>query len=232
MTLVHYTLEDDVAVVRMDDGKVNAISYALIEELDAALDRATKEAKALVLTGRPGVLSAGFDLKTMMSGLDAARALVRRGGELILRLYLHPQPLVVAASGHALAGGALVLLTGDVRLATEGKFRVGLNEVAIGMPLPVLGMELVRDRVERRFFTRSTLFAQVFEPSEALEAGWVDAVVPEDELAERALAEARRLASLPKEAYALTKTIQREKTVNYIRATIDLDMARLSVPRA
>lgn len=231
MTLVHYTLEDEVAVLRMDDGKVNAISYALIEELDAALDRAQQEAKAVVLTGREGVLSAGFDLKTMMSGIDAARALVRRGGELILRLYLHPQPLVVAASGHALAGGALTLLTGDVRLAPEGKFRIGLNEVQIGMPLPVLGMELVRDRVERRFFTRSTLFAEVFEPPQALEAGWIDAVVPPAELAASALSHAKRLGALPKEAYALTKTIQREKTVNYVRSTIDFDMARLSVPK-
>lgn len=226
------TLEtkNDIALVRMDDGKANALSYALMDALDAALDRAEREAKAVILTGRAGRFCAGFDLKTMTAGVAEAQALVTRGGALLLRLYQFPRPLVVACTGHALAGGALVLLTGDVRLVAEGPFKIGLNEVSIGMPVPVLAMELARDRLDPRFFVRSTLFAEVVDPHRALFAGWVDEVVPEATLLERAHEEAGRLAALPANAFALTKTIQRERTVKYVRETMAADMARLTPP--
>jgi enoyl-CoA hydratase len=230
MPAVTYALSNDIALVRMDDGKANALSYALMDELDAALDRATKEAKAVILAGRPGKFCAGFDLKTMMAGVDQARALVTRGAHLLMRLYTHPQPLVMACTGHALAGGSLVLLTGDVRLAASGPFKIGLNEVQIGMPVPVLAMELARDRLDPRFFVRSTLFAEVVDPNAALLAGWVDEVVTEDALLDRARAEAARLAALPGDAYAKTKTIMRERTVRYVHDMLATDMARLTPP--
>lgn len=230
MPAVTYALSNDIALVRMDDGKANALSYALMDELDAALDRATKEAKAVILAGRPGKFCAGFDLKTMMAGVDQARGLVTRGAHLLMRLYTHPQPLVMACTGHALAGGSLVLLTGDVRLAASGPFKIGLNEVQIGMPVPVLAMELARDRLDPRFFVRSTLFAEVVDPNAALLAGWVDEVVTEDALLDRARAEAARLAALPGDAYAKTKTIMRERTVRYVHDMLATDMARLTPP--
>jgi enoyl-CoA hydratase len=230
MPAVTYALSNDIALVRMDDGKANALSYALMDELDAALDRATKEAKAVILAGRPGKFCAGFDLKTMMAGVDQARALVTRGAHLLMRLYTHPQPLVMACTGHALAGGSLVLLTGDVRLAASGPFKIGLNEVQIGMPVPVLAMELARDRLDPRFFVRSTLFAEVVDPNAALLANWVDEVVTEDALLDRARAEAARLAALPGDAYAKTKTIMRERTVRYVHDMLATDMARLTPP--
>ncbi len=230
MPIVSYEARGDAALVRMDDGKANALSEALMGELDLALDRAEREAKAVVLTGRAGKFCAGFDLKTMMAGVDQARALVTRGAGTLMRLYLHPQPLVIACSGHALAGGALVLLTGDVRIAARGAFKIGLNEVQIGMPVPVLAMELARDRLEPRFLVRSTLFSEVVDPDAALFAGFVDEVVGEEELLERALAEAGRLSALPRDAYAKTKTILREKTVKYVRDMLATDMARLTPP--
>lgn len=230
MPHVQYSLEDGVAIVRMDDGKANALGYELMDELDAALDRSVREAKAVVLTGRAGRFCAGFDLKTMMAGIDPARALVTRGAGTLMKLYAHPQPLVAACSGHALAGGALVLLTGDVRIAARGAFKIGLNEVQLGMPVPVLAMELARDRLEPRFLTRSTLFAELVDPDGALFAGFVDEVVEEGELLARAKAEAQRLAALPGSAYARTKTILREKTVKYVNEMLAVDMQRLLPP--
>lgn len=230
MPLVTYENENDVALVRMDDGKANALSEGLMNELDAALDRAEKEAKAVVLTGRAGRFCAGFDLKTMMTGIEQARTLVTRGAGTLMRLYTHPQPLVIACSGHALAGGALVLLTGDVRIAARGAFKIGLNEVQIGMPVPVLAMELARDRLDPRFLTRSTLFSEIVDPDAALFAGFVDEVVGEDELLTRARAEATKLSALPRDAYAKTKTTLREKTVKYVRDMMATDMARLTPP--
>jgi len=228
----HITFEkrNDVALIRMDDGKANALGYDLMNELDAALDRATSEAKAVVLVGRAGKFCAGFDLKAMMAGIEQARALVTRGAGTLMKLYTHPQPLVIACSGHALAGGALVLLTGDLRIAARGPFKIGLNEVQIGMPVPVLAMELARDRLDPRFLMRSTLLAEIVDPDAALFAGWVDEVVEEAELLERALAEATRLAALPARAYAATKTIMREKTVKYVHDMLTIDMARLGPP--
>jgi enoyl-CoA hydratase len=232
MTVIDYTLSEKTALIRMDDGKANALSYAMMDEVEEALNRAEREASAVVLAGRPGRFCAGFDLREMMKGADSARALVTRGADFLLRLYLFPRPLVVACSGHALAGGALTVLTGDLRLGAQGAFRVGLNEVQIGMPVPILAMELARDRLAPRALQEATLFARIYAPDEAVEAGYLDRVVDEAALLEEATREATRLAALPGDAYARTKTILRERTVNYVRQNLEMDMIRLTPPTA
>src|SRR4051812_42621514 len=100
----------------MDDGKANALSAEMIDALLSALERAEREASAMILTGRPDRFCAGFDLRVMMSGPAAAAELLRRGADLLMKLYGATIPLIVACSGHALAGGALVVLTGDYRI--------------------------------------------------------------------------------------------------------------------
>lgn len=217
--LVRYTLTDGIAVLAMDDGKANALSMAMIDAVLAALDRAAGEAKAVVLSGRPGRFCAGFDLRVMMSGPDAAVALLTRGADLLLRLFEYPLPLVIAATGHALAGGALVVLTGDVRLGVAGDdVKVGLNEVAIGLPVPLLAMELARARLSTTALTAATLFAQIYTPTGAVEAGYLDRVVAADELEAAAVAEAQRLGGLPRAAYAGTKARLRGPVAATIRA--------------
>jgi enoyl-CoA hydratase len=228
---VSYTLKDKVAVIQMDDGKANALTYGLMTDVEAALARAEGEATAVVLTGRAGRFSGGFDLREMMAGADQAKALVSRGAEFLLKLYLAPLPLVVACSGHALAGGALTVLTGDVRLGVQGAFKIGLNEVQIGMPVPILAMELARDRLAPAALTAATLFARVYEGDEALAAGYLDALVDGAQLLTVAEHEAARLGALPRDAFAKTKLALRERTVAYVRSTLVQDMARLTVPR-
>lgn len=228
--IVRYTLEGTTAIVAMDDGKANALSYAMIDALLEAVARAEREASAIVLAGRPERFCAGFDLKVMMAGPDPARQLLRRGSELLMKLYGTPLPLVIACTGHALAGGALVVLTGDVRLGAAGAFRIGLNEVSIGLPVPVLAMELARDRLAPSALPRATLGAQIYAPDEAVTAGYLDGVVPVDELAARAAQEAARLGALSRQAYRATKDRLRGKTIAYVRETLDDDMARLMSP--
>jgi enoyl-CoA hydratase len=230
MSPVTYEARDSVAVLRMDDGKANALGYDLMDALDAALDRAEKEASAVVLIGRAGRFSAGFDLKQMMAGVEQARALVTRGAGSLLRLYTLPMPLVMAVSGHALAAGALLVLTGDVRIAARGAFRIGLNEVQIGMPVPVLAMELARDRLTPSHLMSATLFATVVDPEQAVVAGWVDELADEAAVLDRAIERARQLAALPRDAYAKTKMVLRERSVRYMRETLEMDMARLVPP--
>ena len=228
--LVTYTLEDGIAFVRMDDAKANALSHPMIESLLDALARAEKEASAMILAGRPGRFCAGFDLKVMMSGPEGATSLLRRGADLLMRLYGAKLPLVIACTGHALAGGALVVLTGDTRVGASGEFRIGLNEVSIGMPVPVLAMELARDRLLPTELGRATLQAQIYGPDEAARAGYLDLVVSPDELLERAKKEAQRLTALARPAFQATKTRLRGKTIAHILATFEEDTKSLLAP--
>ncbi len=236
MTQVRYELDGDVAVLTMDDGKANALSPSMIQDLNAALDRAARDAKAIVLTGREGKLCAGFDLKVLMGGADAARALFLAGGELLLRIYEHPQPVVVAATGHAIAGGVLLLGVGDVRIGADGPFKIGLNEVAIGVPLPIFAHAIAKARLDPRHLVRATLAATLFTPTEAAEVGWLDRVVPAPALREAALAQARALAALPATPYAISKQSMRRELVSHVRAATGDDLAeitrRLGLPGA
>jgi enoyl-CoA hydratase len=229
MSHVTYELDGKTAVIRMDDGKANALSYEVIDDVLASLARAESEASAIVLAGRPERFCAGFDLKVMMSGIDQARALLTRGSELLLKLYATPRPLVIACTGHALAGGALVVLTGDVRIGAQGAFKIGLNEVSIGLPVPVLAMELARDRIAASELPRATLGAHIYDPDSAVRAGYLDETVAAGELLARAKSEAARLGGLAKSAYAGTKQRLRGKTIDYIRASMPGDMAAITV---
>jgi len=182
-----------------------------------------------VLAGRPERFCAGFDLKIMMSGMDQATALLTKGSELLLRLYGSPRPLVIACTGHALAGGALVVLTGDWRIGAQGAYKLGLNEVSIGLPVPVLAMELARDRLAPAALPRATLGATIYAPDDAVRAGYLDEAVPAGELLAHAKAEAARLGALAKAAYAGTKQRLRGKTIDYIRSSMASDMRSITV---
>jgi enoyl-CoA hydratase len=226
------TTVDDagIAVVRIDDGKANAFSPTVIEALNAALDQAEAEARAVLLVGRPGRFSAGFDLSVMQEGMDAARALVRSGAELALRFYELPMPVVMACTGHALAMGVITLLAGDVRIGAEGDFKLGLNEVAIGMPVPKFATELARDRLTPRAFTRAVNLAEIHTPAQAVEAGYLDEVVAADDLLAVATERAVELADRVKPAaFALTRVNTRGATVQLIRDSLDADMALFDI---
>ncbi len=230
-TVVTTERKDEVAVVKMDDGRANALSHEMIEQLLAALDDAEGQARAVLIVGRPGRFCAGFDLRTMLAGIEVARKLVVRGAELYLRLYEYPAPVVMACTGHAMAGGAVMLLTGDTRFGTKGEYKIGLNEISIGMPLPVFVQELARDRLDPRQLTAATLQAQIYTPEGAVDAGFLDRVVMAQALEKEALAAAKKLAALPTEPYGLTKQRLRETVIRYVRDTLALDMARITPPQ-
>jgi len=227
-----YRLDDGVAVLRLDDGKANALSRETIAAIETALDRAEKEARAVLLLGREGRFSAGFDLAVMRSGIEPMRGLVTAGADLLLRIALHPLPILVGCTGHALAAGALLLLAADFRIGARGEFKIGLNEVAIGMRLPIFGYELARERLSKRHLLRATTQAELYAPDAAVDAGFLDSICEPAELAPAALAEARRLAALPQPAFARTKQALRGEMVARVRATLAQDMARFSGPAA
>ncbi len=225
---VSFELEGGIALITMDDGKANALSHALVSELDQAVDRAADQARALVLCGRPGRFCAGFDLKVMMAGPDAMRNLVIAGGELLLKLYELPQPLVIACTGHALAAGVLLVATGDTRIGTLGEFKLGLNEVRNGMPVPILAHELARDRLDSRRLVEAVLQARIYDPVEAVEVGWLDRAVEPSGLMAEAMAEAERLARLSGSAYATTKRSLRRQLIAHARETMASNLFELT----
>jgi len=223
------TIEDGVAVLRFDDGKANVLSFAAIESFSAALDRAEAEASSVCIVGREGKLCAGFDLSVMTAGMDAAQELVATGGELLMRIYRHPQPVVVAVTGHALAAGALLVLSCDVRIGADVPAKIGLNETSIGMPLPLFALALAEDRLARHALVAATLAARVYAPAEAATVGYLDAVVPVGKVEAAAIAEARRLGAYSARAYAQTKEALRGPTLERVRAGAAADLARFTV---
>ncbi|MEE2702460.1 MAG: crotonase/enoyl-CoA hydratase family protein [Myxococcota bacterium] len=203
--LVSYELRDSVALLGFDDGKANVIGPTAQAALHAGLDRAEKEARAVVLAGRSGRFSAGFDLAVMRAGGDEVVRMVRGGAELALRLYSFPLPVVAAVTGHALAMGAVLLLAVDERISASGDFKIGLNETAIGMTLPDFALILTRERLAPTHLTRATLNAEIFGPAGAVAAGFLDQVVPAEELPQEAFARASALAALDVKAHHATK---------------------------
>jgi len=215
------TVEDGVAVVRLDDGKANAMSVAVIGGLHDAMDTANKEATALCLVGNAKALCAGFDLSVMRGGVEGMIELVRSGGELLMRLYGHPQPTVAAVTGHAMAAGALLVLACDTRVSGDAPSKIGLNEVAIGMTLPDFAVELARDRLSKRYLTRATVEAEIFDPEGALAAGYVDMIVGAGQCERTAIDIARRLGQLDATAYAGTKKALRQATIDKVMPTLE-----------
>ena len=217
-----YELIDHVAVIVMNDGKANAFGPNMIAAVNEQLDRAEAEAKAAVLAGRPGLFSGGFDLRVMRGDDPAAsRAMTLGGARLMMRLYGHPQPLVIAATGHAVALGAFCLLTGDYRLGTAGDFRIQLNETAIGMSLPPFGLMLARERLSRRYLSRATIAAAMFSPAQATDAGFLDEVVAADEILETAQKRARAMVELDGAAYAAVKQSLRGPSISEVLEGLD-----------
>jgi enoyl-CoA hydratase len=224
------TIEDGVAVVRLDDGKVNVISHRVIELLHQSLDQALAEATAVAIVGRPGKLSAGFDLTEMTAGIERTQALVGAGGHLLMRIFGHPQPVVVAVTGHALAAGALLTLSCDTRIGGDGPAKIGLNETAIGMGLPRYAVELAAARLSPSHLTRSAIQAEIYDPAGAVEAGYLDRVVPSADCEAIAVGEARRLGQLRTSAYRHTKLALRQALMDRVIPDIDADMVAMTAP--
>jgi enoyl-CoA hydratase len=219
--IVTTEIQDGIAVIRLDDGKANALSVGTQGQIHAALDQAEKEARSVVFAGRPGRFSAGFDLSVMGTGdASAVREMVKGGAELALRLYEFPVPVVMACTGHAIAMGAVLLLAADTRIGVDGDFKIGLNEVSIRMTLPMFAVELAQDRLSRRHLQRAVNLAEIYSPADAVDAGYLDRVVTADSLLGEAIAEAKRYESLDPRAHHGTKRNLRGPTIERIRASL------------
>ena len=221
--LVSYSLEDGIATLTLNNGKVNAFSHELIADFNRGLDQAEAAGAVVIVTGQPGILSGGYDLKVMMSGPQNAINLVAEGSTLARRMLAHPQPIIVACPGHAVAKGAFVLLSADYRIGVEGPFTIGLNEVKIGMTMHHVGIAIARDRLTPPAFQRSVINAEMFTPQGALAAGFLDQVVAPEHLLSAAAEMAQQLKKLNMTAHKNTKRKLRKPLLDALDAAIVLD---------
>lgn len=221
--LVSYEIEDGIATLTLNNGKVNALSPAMFDALNDAFDKAEKDRAVIILTGQPGILSGGYDLKVMTSTPENAIALVTTGSTFTRRMLAHPFPIIVACPGHAIAKGAFLLLSADYRIGVEGAFNIGLNEVLIGMTMHHSGIEVARDRLTKPAFHRSVINGEIFNPRDALDAGFLDKVVPADELLEVAKATAQQLKKINMTAHKNTKLKARKTLLETLDQAILLD---------
>jgi len=223
---------DAVMILHLDDGKANALSFEMIDRMMAALDEAVRddEIRAVVVHGRPGKFSAGFDLGVMMgSDVSAIINLVANGGELVHRLYGASVPVVAASTGHALAAGALILLGCDVRVGADVEAKVGLNEVAIKMVLPDWAFTIAEARLSKRHMQRAVVNARITTPADAVDVGYLDEVVPADDVLDRAVAIATDLAvTLDPSSYERTVRNFRGDTLDTMAAQVAADRATAS----
>jgi enoyl-CoA hydratase len=226
---MHYELNNNIALVTLDDGKVNAVGPAFIDALNDALDRSeADDAGAVVIQGREGMFSAGFDLKEFARGMDAGIAMVEKGMELLIRLYGLQRPVVAACPGHGIAMGAFILLACDTRIGVHGDYRITLPETAISMEIPRVMLELAQSRLPARFMTRAAIQAEVFSPETAVTAGFLDEVVEAGQLEARALAVAGQLAELPREYYRRNKLALRGDVLDRMQRALDEARAKLA----
>jgi enoyl-CoA hydratase len=228
MSLVNYERKGAAAVITLQNGKVNAVSSALLKDLNAALDRAAEEKAIVILAGQPGIFSGGFDLKEMVVSTEARVELVTGGSKLARRLLAHPYPVIAACTGHSVAMGCFILLGCDYRIGVKGPFKLGLNEIQIGMTMHHVGIELPRERLLPTYFHRCVNLAEMMSPEEAAVAGFLDEVVAPEQLETRALALAEQYAQLNLEAHAVTKVKMRRELLERLDAAIETDRADIS----
>jgi enoyl-CoA hydratase len=221
--LISYQFEDGITTLTLCNGKVNAISPDVIAAFNVALDRAEQDKAIVIVTGQPGILSGGYDLKVMTSGPQNAINLVAAGSTLARRMLAHPFPIIVACPGHAVAKGAFILLSVDYRIGVEGPFSIGLNEVQIGMTMHHVGIELARDRLGKSAFHRSVINGEMFDPQGALNAGFLDKVVAAEQLLTTAQAVAQQMRKINMSAHKNTKLKVRKVLLETLDRAIELD---------
>lgn len=217
---VRIGIEDGIARITLDDGKVNALSAELLGEIGEALAAAEEAGAGVVLRGRERIFSAGFDLSTFRRGPDATLAMLRAGVRIIERLLEFPRPVLAVCTGHAYPMGAFLLLSSDVRFGVEGPWRIGMNEVAIGLTVPGFAVELARHRLATPGFARIPSGA-MFDPEEALRLGYLDRVLTADHLDAAVAEEAARLRAFDRTHFAATKLRINERAIRAVRAAAE-----------
>ena len=222
--LASVTISDGVHTISMDDGKANALSHEMFDILEPAVAAAEQDQSIIVLRGREGIFTGGFDLKVMMSGFDAAKKLTDRGSQFARRLMSTPSPVISVSDGHCIAMGAFLMLASDYRIGTDGAFKIGLNETAIGIPMHHFGIELARARLPFPYFNRCVMNAELFAPGPAREVGFYDAAVVPSEMESALEGAIGHFKSIKLPAFKIVKPKARADLLDVLDNAMALDL--------
>jgi enoyl-CoA hydratase len=222
--IVSYTFVNGIATITMDDGKVNALSHTMWDELEEAFNQAEVSGAIVILRGRPGLFSGGFDLKEIAKGPEEALLLTSRGSKMARRILAFPTPVIGLATGHCIAMGAFLMLACDYRIGAEGSFKTGLNETMIGMTMHNFGIELARYRIPLNYFHRSVINAEIWDPETAVHAGFYDQITSTDNLDETAIVVATAMSQLNMTAFSGTKKKSRSTVLDLLDSCIESDL--------
>ncbi|CAI8202330.1 MAG: Carnitinyl-CoA dehydratase [Alphaproteobacteria bacterium] len=203
------SISEGIATITLDDGKANAFSFDMMAAINQAMDEAEAGADVIIITGRDGVMCAGFDLKVMQNDADKVPEMVGNGGKLLVRIFSSKKPVIIASTGHGIAAGGLLMLAADYRIGVDAESRYGLNESAIGMVLPPFGYDLAAFKINNKYLDRCFAGAELIDPQTAIEASFLDEVVASDDLMNRALEKAAEMQKLDGKAFAGNKKLVR-----------------------
>jgi enoyl-CoA hydratase len=227
---VTVSIENGVANILMDDGKVNVLGYDMWDQLEAAFDQAEQAGAVVVLRGRDGIFSGGFDLKEMSKGPQAALDLTSRGSKMARRILSFPTPVIGVSTGHCIAMGAFLMLACDYRIGAAGEYKVGLNETMIGMTMHNFGIELARYRIPLAYFSRAVINAEIWSPDDAISAGFYDRTAPAEHLDAAAAMAAEMFGKLDMNAFNGTKNKSRKAFLELLDQCIKTDLVLPSAP--
>ena len=210
-SLATLTKENDISVIKLDDGKANAFSYEMLIQINNLLEKVSRDSGALVITGREGLFSGGFDLKTFATGdMEKVSKMVQLGYRLLLELFSFERPVIAAVSGHSIALGLFIACSADYRIAIDGEYVCQANEVRNNMDVPTPTMEILKARVNKNYFYPAVLHSDPFSVQDSIAVGYIDEVVAEQDFMNRVIEKATELASLPHPFYANTKKSAQE----------------------
>jgi enoyl-CoA hydratase len=214
-----------IAVLRMAHGKVSALDLEFCDALVASINAIARGSqRAMVITGTGTTFSAGVDLlRILREGSDYLKRFLPALERFFRTLLTFPKPATAAVNGHAIAGGCIIAAACDHRVMSAGQARIGVAELAVGVPFPMLPFEIVGARVDRTRFRELVYSGRLVEPAEALGVGFVDEVVQAEELLPRAHAVAERLAAVPPKTFELTKRTFTAPLLARVQASIELN---------
>ena len=214
--------ENDISIIKLDDGKANAFSYDMLSQVNELLKKVPRDSGALVITGREGLFSGGFDLKTLATGdMEKITKMVQLGYRLLLELFSFDRPIVAAVSGHSIALGLFVTCSADYRIAIDGKYVCQANEVRNNMDIPTQIMEIIRARVNKKYFYSAVYHSDAYSVQDSIEVGYIDEIVSKDQFMKRVMEKAKELATLPHPFYANTKKTAQDDVRQKIADAID-----------
>ena len=200
--------EDEISIITLDDGKANVFSEEMTQAINDCLDKVPTDSGSLIITGRPGMFSAGFDLKVIASGdVPKIKKMSLSGFKLLSRIFSFPRPIVAACSGHGIALGTFLLCCCDYRIGIKGEFLLGANEMKTNMVIPTPILELIKFRISPSHKYRSILGAEMYQLDKAIDAGLMDQVEEAEALMDAAIEKAKDLATMGNPSYTLTKAL-------------------------